>query len=685
MVSLKSTKQKFYNRSMRAFDIETYGDDNVFIVCSMFGFIKDNCNRINPYMRFHFRPKGVHDEMKLHINHNSDWFATFLSFDFHGSFFKSKEMQHFYTRFNGSQLQVCKTYVKDGKFYYSNPNKSGNVSRLQFEDTLNHTHTSVRKLGKMLGLPKGKKPAFLGKRRPETEDEWRDFLRYNMLDSIITYLFMQNLIECYEQLGATKKTTIAATAMSCFKNRFLKDEYHVMPTKLILKILEGYIGGRNEVDGRGCVKGLNFKMLDVKSMYPFHMAKLPLPNPNHYGTTTIQPRCIRYIRGNEGMSKVDIIMPKKKYCLLPVKSNTPGLKFKYGKIHGTFTHIMLRKAVAEGGIITKIHHTIYFDAVIDGLLSEYVMTLYTLKESYKKEGNKIMSHCCKILLNSLYGKFAQKFLHRAETYHENQVTLKMRRENLCVQIGNTEFIRVYEDSEPAAFSQAIWSAYITDAAKIHLYDLMVAYDSKYCDTDCIVTDQMPLEIGIRLGDLELVMHIVDGFIVRSKLYCFKGTLDGKTVYKCAAKGIQIPASIFAGLDEDAEDFEQRCERATYEYMYDMIKNHRRFDADVDDEVVDFHFERLLKFNEALIRGRLPNSIVRGEKKVSMNDTKRLWKKKFSVDSFDEQSEPIENEIMDGVNYDKSGKDRADSRRSDRRIPTEIRKRRLEEVPKINEQ
>lgn len=679
MVSLSPTKQKLYKRHMRATDIETYGVDNKFVVNSLFCFVKDNCNRIKPYMKFSFTKKQLHDEMKKLMHHNSDFYATNLGFDFHGCFFNTKEAENFTMRYNGSHLQFCKTYIKNGKFNHKKPDKKGRTSTLTFEDSLNHTQTSVKELGKMIGIAKGEQPHYLGKRKPETEEEWRYYLRYNMIDSIITYFAMKFLIKAYEELGATKKSTIASTSMSKFKNKHLKEKYRVQEIKDLVYIFEGYTGGHIEVFSRGCVKGQNLKLFDVKAMYPFQMCKVRLPNPNKYSVCTIPNKCIKYIRGSEGMSDVEIVMPKNKFCLLPVRSKE-GLKFKYGKIRGKYTHILLRKAIEEGGIITKIHSTMWYADEIVDLFYDYVMELFNARIKYKKENNIIMAHACKIFTNSLYGKFAQKFLHKGTTIHESQMTQEIFKKNHCVRIGNTRFFRVYEDTAPACFCHPIWSAYITDCAKIYLHELLVKYDGKYCDTDSIVTDKFPTECkpNAKIGELEFEMNIDDGFIVRKKLYCFKGTdIDGKIKYKCAGKGIQIPRSIFNNVNE--KDYE----KAVYEFMYDKIKNGMKFDASIDDDAIDFHFERMLKMNEALRRGLCPNYTISGIKKISVNDTNRIWANKFSTERFEEKSEPFENEIIAGVNYDKQREDRTDRTRSDRRIIPEIQIRRMEKISRYN--
>ncbi len=60
----------------------------------------------------------------------------------------------------------------------------------------------------------------------------------------------------------------------------------------------------------------------------------------------------------------------------------------------------------ESGHIAAIGRVACYEK--DVIFHEYVTSLYELRVRYIGEGNEIMGWCCKILMNSLFGKFGQR-------------------------------------------------------------------------------------------------------------------------------------------------------------------------------------------------------------------------------------------------------------------------------------
>jgi hypothetical protein len=152
---------------------------------------------------------------------------------------------------------------------------------------------------------------------------------------------------------------------------------------------------------------------------------------------------------------------------------------------------------------------------------EYVKTLYSLRKSTKK--GDFMNIVYKLLLNSLYGKFAQKFKDRS-MWHINNFTADELQKFTNIEL-NGDFIRITEDRKPSSFCIPIWSSYVTAYGRIKLYDYLSRCDPLMCDTDSIITGKLIPE-SEELGFMKLVDK-GDCTIIRPKFYRFNDDIKLK--------------------------------------------------------------------------------------------------------------------------------------------------------------
>ena len=595
---LKPTKQRGCNKRIFGFDIETYDDNKSFLMASI----------TSDDEKWIFRDKHeLIDFFKTKKFNNSIIVASNLAFDFMGTFFGEKEIKDFDWIFRGSSMIYAKTYIHHKQFQKSAQTQTGKAFPIWFIDTFNYCNLSVEKLGKILKFPKLDKPDFLGK-YPKNETEWKIMIDYNVRDSQISEQYMKFLYDSFITLGASPKLTIASTSMSLFKNKYLDCDYFRHPIDVLDDLFKGYYGGRTEAFKRGSfgykeiesmgevsVTSDIYNYYDFNSLYPSVMIN-DYPNPNTLRTN--HRNTLRYINEYHGMSDVTIFCPDMKIPLLPVRTNDK-LIFPTGEFRGWYTHIELRKAIDEGYTIIEVHKCHYYKETCRPF-DKYVTDLYKLRQKYKKEKSP-MESVVKLHLNSLYGKFGQKF-RNVDDYHPfNHSVEELSKLDNFERVG--DFIRIKQELvNPSAFCIPIWACYVTAYGRMKLWDTLVISDPLYCDTDSIITKKN-LPCSDKLGDLKLEMTISHGIIVKPKFYAFSSDKGDTVKIKGVAKHLSMT------------DFDNLMSNPKVEYI------------------------KFMKFKESIRRGFIPNELQDTEKNLSLEDTKRNWLKPFnSVELQD--SEPL---------------------------------------------
>lgn len=569
---LKPTIQRNFTKKIYGFDIETYDKNKKFYCASIFsGNIK----------KIFFDKYKLIDYFKKNIFKNSFIAATNLQFDFMGTFFNTDDINKFFMQWRGSDMIFARTHIDKDKFYRKN--ESGHLKTLTFIDTLNYAKLSVANMGKIINIPKLDKPVCLG-RLPNNIKEKNQLITYNFRDSEISYSFTKFLMESFYQLGATPKMTIASTSMSLYKNKYLRDNYYRHKINELLEEFEGYYGGRCEAFKRGEIRNYNY--YDFNSLYPSVMLN-EFPNPN---TLRIcHQNDISYIESYDGISNVDIYCPYMEYPLLCYRTDKK-LLFPYGNFRGWYSHIELREAMKLGYVIKKVWKTFYFKENCIPFYN-FVLDLYEKRKELKADDNP-MEKVVKIILNSLYGKFGQKFMNRDNWIPLPDTLEELDKYNDFERIG--DFIRIRQEfTEPRSFCIPIWALYVTSYARLKLYDVIKRSRAVYCDTDSIVTQRdYPDNSG--LGKLKKEMSIRYGIIVKPKFYALVDKNNNEYV-KIKGLGTRLCYDDFTAL------------------LNNPSKTYTKF----------------MKFKESMRRGFIPNEIQSITKNMSLEDDKRLWESTFS--------------------------------------------------------
>jgi hypothetical protein len=609
--SLKATKQKLFKRKLFSLDIETSSNKNNFVCATVYGE--------NDESKFFRNKRDLINYFKTDIFINS-WIAiTNIQFDFFRIFEGEPEEKEFNIFKPKSQVIFIKSNIIEGEF--TKNYLDDRRHEITFIDTLNLGSGSVSNMGKIIKIEKLVGTAKVGE-IPKNNYEWYELERYNRRDAEITFKFMKFFISTIEKLGCTMLYTIASTSMSLFRNKYLKTTLY-QPKKEILDFqFLSYYGGRVEVFKRGLVDKNKIKVYDINSMYGSVMRECEYPNPNSLKIT--HKNTCDYINFYDGCSDVDVYIPKMKVSPLPLKVKGRTI-YPTGNISGVWCHNELRNAVKYGCVITKVRTSHYYTENFKPF-SEMIGELYTLRMKFQEEGNEGSSYICKTIINSSYGKFAQKSDGYKELIHESYVDLDMLDNNPDFTKIDNYFEFTKQPGKNANFCIPIIASYVTSHARIKLYEYLINYEPLYCDTDSLFTF-LEIESSKELGKMKLEISASEGYIVRKKMYALKSDDEDSKHDKVRHKG--IPNRVIINGEE-------------------IFLDYNKFKEYIQNKNPEIYFNRFTKWRYAKVHKYSTGEIIEDSKRLDLNDTSRNWSDKNFNPLELQDSEPIN--IIDFPDY-----------------------------------
>ena len=231
----------------------------------------------------------------------------------------------------------------------------------------------------------------------------------------------------------------------------------------------------------------------------------------------------------------------------------------------------------------------------------YVDDIYEQRLKYQRLNNP-MQLVTKLAMNSLYGKFGQKFVDKDNYVPKDSLSFE--------ELDRLDFIEPFGDwyrtkhtsKNPPAFTIPLWASAVTAKARLRLHDLIRRCNPVYCDTDSVITKKS-METSTKLGGLKLEMKVKEGVIVKPKLYAINGVVK--------AKGINQKLVM--------DDFNRLL---------------------VEKQITT---QKFLKFKEALRRGLIVNEVKEITKHLNLEDNKRVWPGTFDPEVL-QHSKPINNPL-----------------------------------------
>ena len=310
-------------------------------------------------------------------------------------------------------MEYTLAVVRDGKRY---------TTKVEFQDTLNIYQTSLAFLGKSVGLFK------------KGHEDWNTpddslLIDYCTRDSEVIEKAMNLFFDFIsEHKFGSVRPTLAGQAMEAYKTRFMTDDIQVpSDAGQIATERESFHGGRTDCFYRGITPWgvASIAQLDVNSLYPSVMVGNPFPI-----------ECVRVMADESGaegfladgrdelMSIAEVYIDTPEPCFAKTEKDINGemrLIFPIGSFTTVLTHPELEYAVQHGYVKRWIKRYVYTSArIFDG----YVTTLYNMRKEYKarmkalvKDGKygcdeyylcEVYQMICKLLMNSLYGKWGQR-------------------------------------------------------------------------------------------------------------------------------------------------------------------------------------------------------------------------------------------------------------------------------------
>lgn len=365
-----------------------------------------------------------------------------------------------------------------------------------------------------------------------------------------------DLLALYEVLTAFKDEllnddhprlymTAAATAMNVFKKSYggagwlksIGDNHEIYRN--------GYYGGRCEVVRR---YGQNLHYYDINSLYPSVMLTEQYPLGESVFVRERVPETLGYY-------KVKAYAPEGLHIpVLPFRDESKKLLFPTGTFEGWYYSPELDLAEKMGYVIEVQGGYAWFDTA--NPFVDYIEHYYDIKQH--STGAK--RYLAKLMLNSLYGKFAQR-TEGIKLLDAKSITVDDLAVRDIYSYPNEpdilyekaplfgDFIRPHISGFITSYGRCLLYKYFQEVGHRHVY---------YYDTDSLVTDVhiRTSEIGKDIGQMKLEDEIQEGIFLLPKVYAYVNNKD-KVIIK--AKGLSVKDLSYRDLERALNgDYSKLC-------------------------------------------------------------------------------------------------------------------------------
>lgn len=289
-----------------------------------------------------------------------------------------------------------------------------------------------------------------------------------------------------------------------------------------------YYGGRTECFQWEVDHGYRY---DIRSAYPAAMREGFPSGPQR--AVTGRSAIASLAKGLPGTYRAVVKVPQG-VPLLPMRGDN-GIVWGTGTIEGTWNRIELDAAIEAGAKVDKVISAICWRDE-KPILKPFIDRYWNLRETADKEGNKPRSSWCKLFLNSLSGKLAQ----RAGGSARVAINPPIVEDNWTELSPGSNVWAIPIDRVPNC-ARPILASTITARTRARLLRRLIqAGDgSIYCDTDSVYqTSPSDIDIGSNLGQWEFEGEMFSWLCPAPKMYTFDTTnSDDEVITKARAKGI----------------------------------------------------------------------------------------------------------------------------------------------------
>ena len=402
-------------------------------------------------------------------------------------------------------------------------------------DTLNWWRMPLASIGESVGLPKLSFPSHRA-----TADEWDTYCRRDVEVLRIALHHWWTFLGRYDLGGFA--STLAGQALRSYRHRFMDHPILIDDDAQALGLArESYHGGRTECFRLGRIGGPVY-CLDVNSMYPAVMrdGEYPAQFLRFVRRATVD-ELAGWVDRRSVVARVQLRTDRNRFAVV----DGGKLVFPVGRFWSVLTTPELSDALEHGEVDAVDSAAVYERAP---LFSRFVSELYSLRTDAMARGDGVHSWLLKKLMNSLYGKFAQRGMTWVDAGRAGDGLVRQWQE-IDADVGTVTRWRQFggllqrggEETESRESSPAIAST-VTALARSRLWRFIEEAgpdECFYCDTDSLYVSRLgfdrlrPFIEPHTLGALKLE-RVVDWIVIHGpKDYEMPGEKKTKGVRKSA--------------------------------------------------------------------------------------------------------------------------------------------------------
>lgn len=351
-------------------------------------------------------------------------------------------------------------------------------------DTLNWWRMPLKKLGERIGAAKLTMPD-----KDASKESWDVYCRQDVEVIRLTMFEWWAFLKTHRLGGFAP--TLASQAMRAFRHRFLDHDVLLDDSEDALSLARTALaGGRVECFQIGKVQGPVYHY-DVNSMYPAVMEDQEYPTVlKATARDARKDELARWLERWSVVAECTVETDEPCYAL----RQHDKLVFPVGHFRCSLTSPDLEYALHHDHLLQVHHAAVYTRGRI---FARFVQELYKLRQQAGAAGDGVSTFMLKILMNSLYGKFAQRGTHWTRSHDTEDPSISQWKEidahtreiRHLRQFSGTvqEKLREEEsyDSHPAI------AAHVTAYARRKLWEFIVKAGREnvfYCDTDSLFTN-----------------------------------------------------------------------------------------------------------------------------------------------------------------------------------------------------
>lgn len=439
------------------------------------------------------------------INESSSFYFHNLKFD--GEFIIHYLLTHGFVHVNEKKLGVNQfsTIISDLNVFYCIKVKFKEEVIISFFDSLKLLNFSVEEVANAFNLSiKKLEIDYKAKREKghKITDEEKEYLKH---DVMIMSLALEKMFEM-----KITRMTIASNAMNFFKDTISKKRFEewFKPPLYDKDLRQAYKGGftyLNEIyRGKEVKEGI---VLDVNSLYPSVMYYSPMPYgegiyfDGKYVPDKLYNLYIQNITCQFRIKKdmIPTIQIKNNLSFVP----TEYLSSSNGEsINLTLTNVDLKLFLEHYDIYDVSYNWGWKYKSSTKIFKRYIDYWNELKVKATKEGNKPLRTIAKLMLNSLYGKFAASPEGRSKIpYLDNNIVkykLSELEERTAYYLPISIFITSWARDKTIRSAQAVYHRFI------------------YADTDSLHLEGTDIPENLLISDTELGKWKIESTFKRGK-------------------------------------------------------------------------------------------------------------------------------------------------------------------------